>query len=120
MAADVIRPLRLSQTAQTTAANGLASYTPCVGRVLANCPALHAVRLPTQPQTAPHHGLAQFWSSVVRGRKHSTCMLASEREPPWAMTFDLRERETEWTDENKVGPCTLFPSLPSASYLFSL
>ena len=32
----------------------------------------------------------------------STCVLASEREPPWAMTFDLRERETEWTQENKV------------------
>ncbi len=21
---------------------------------------------------------------------------------PWAMTFDLRERDTEWTEENKV------------------
>ena len=34
-------------------------------------------------------------------------MLASEREPPWAMTFDLRERETEWTQENKVSCLTL-------------
>ena len=21
---------------------------------------------------------------------------------PWSLTFDLRERETEWTEENKV------------------
>lgn len=35
-------------------------------------------------------------------RDHSICTLAAQRDPPWAMTFDLRERETEWTDENKV------------------
>ena len=24
---------------------------------------------------------------------------------PWALTFDIRERETEWTDANKVNFC---------------
>ena len=25
-----------------------------------------------------------------------------ERQPPWNLSFDIRERETDWTDENKV------------------
>lgn len=29
-----------------------------------------------------------------------------ERLPPWNLSFDIRERETDWTDENKVStPC---------------
>lgn len=32
----------------------------------------------------------------------STCVLASERPPPWTAIFDLRERETDWTEGNQV------------------
>lgn len=110
MAADVTRTLCLSQTAQMTAANRLATHLPGSGRFSARSPALHAVRSPTHLLLAPRRALGQPWLSVVRGRDQSTCMLASEREPPWAMTFDLRERETEWTDENKARLVTLFAS----------
>ena len=49
--------------------------------------------------------LKPSWAARLPPREHSTCVLASERPPPWALTFDIRERETEWTDENKVS-CT--------------
>ncbi len=31
-----------------------------------------------------------------------TSATAVTRPPPWTLSFDLRERETDWTDENKV------------------
>ena len=30
-----------------------------------------------------------------------------ERQPPWNLSFDIRERETDWTDENKVSHETI-------------
>jgi hypothetical protein len=54
----------------------------------------------------PRPCVAQSWGTRRTKREHSTCVSASEREPPWAMTFDLRERETEWTQENKVSCLT--------------
>ncbi|DBB03641.1 hypothetical protein WJX82_008762 [Trebouxia sp. C0006] len=58
----------------------------------------------------PRPCVAQSWGTRRTKREHSTCVSASEREPPWAMTFDLRERETEWTQENKARLVTLFAS----------
>jgi len=54
----------------------------------------------------PRPCVAQSWGTRRTQREQSTCVLANEREPPWAMTFDLRERETEWTQENKVSCLT--------------
>ena len=34
--------------------------------------------------------------------KHRSCVRAQDREPPWTAIFDLRERETDWTEGNQV------------------
>lgn len=54
--------------------------------------------------------VAQSWGARRSEQERPIHVLASEREPPWAMTFDLRERETEWTQENKARLVTLFAS----------
>lgn len=57
----------------------------------------------TQPQQFPHNRKQQ------RSRaQHAPVLRAVDPNQqqtvpaPWSLTFDLRERETEWTEENKV------------------
>lgn len=58
----------------------------------------------------PRPRVAQSWGARRSQQERPIHVLVSEREPPWAMTFDLRERETEWTQENKARLVTLFAS----------
>lgn len=55
----------------------------------------------------PRPRVAQSWGARRSEQERPIHVSASEREPPWAMTFDLRERETEWTQENKVSCLTV-------------
>ncbi len=38
-----------------------------------------------------------------------TTATAATRPPPWTLSFDIRERETDWTDENKVSGSVIAP-----------
>lgn len=97
----------------TSATPGLMRFAlvwqPLTGCCSHSWTAAHAC-ISSQPRAAaklqsligPRPAFTDAWTVPQQHRDHSTCVLASEREPPWAMTFDLRERETEWTEENKV------------------
>ncbi|KAL3145878.1 hypothetical protein ABBQ38_015248 [Trebouxia sp. C0009 RCD-2024] len=63
----------------------------------------------TFPKVVTHQAfLRSSGASYRSNREHPTSVLASERPPPWVLTFDIRERETEWTDENKARLVSLF------------
>lgn len=77
---------------------------------LASCAARRAwVQLCRCPVLAPQQACARHGSctSGVSERKRCRGVHARAREnvqPPWEMLFDLRERETEWTETNQVRP----------------
>jgi hypothetical protein len=43
---------------------------------------------------------------------HAVGPLQSVPAAPWSITFDLKERETEWTEENKVSARVDWPCSP--------
>jgi hypothetical protein len=64
------------------------------------------MRLPTQMQLLPMciAAAAAGDSAISSSSSSSNSRSRWVRSPeaPWSLTFDLRERETEWTDANKV------------------
>lgn len=63
-----------------------------------------------------HPTITSSRCSSRRWTRRLTCCSSTEQQEqqgaPWALTFDLRERETEWTEANKV--CAPSSQMPAA------
>jgi hypothetical protein len=86
---------------------------PChpVGRQPGQVASSNTHTIPVSASRASRHFAGQISSadscSSCRRTSHVLYALNPAQQPipaPWSLTFDLRERETEWTEANKVGP----------------
>lgn len=59
-----------------------------------------------QAASANNEGTKDASSSASTDNNPTDASASPQRPIPWTLTFDLRERETIWTDENKVRMCS--------------